>query len=114
LRVFFFKIASNRVQIARRLRDRHARFQSAQSRPTLMIVASEHPWFLCNFAQRQQHVRISAELKLGWEYAYDLALQSIDQRAPAKNGRRSTKIAAPEIFTDQCDVRRACHIVCCA
>jgi hypothetical protein len=114
LRIFFLQIDGDRVEIARRLRNRHAGFESAKSRPTLVIVALQHRWFLCNFAERQQHIRIPAELKFSWEHAYDLALQPVDQHAPAKDRWRRTEIMAPEILTDQCDVRRACYIVCCA
>ena len=37
LRIFLLEIDRDRIQIARRLRDRYARFQSAESPKTLMI-----------------------------------------------------------------------------
>ena len=78
LRIFFVQIDGDCIQIAHRLRDRHTRFQPAKARPTLVIVALSHPRFLCDFAERKQHIRIPAELKFSWEHADDLALQSID------------------------------------
>jgi hypothetical protein len=39
LRIFFLQIDGNRIEIARRLRHRHTRFQSAKARKTLVIIA---------------------------------------------------------------------------
>ena len=111
LRIFFLQIDGNRIEIARRLRDRQTRFESTKSRPTLMIVALHHPWFLRNFAERQKDVRIPAKLKFGWEHSYDLALQAIDQHAPPKDRGRSGEIMSPEILADQCDIRRTRCVV---
>ena len=76
--IFFLEINSDRVEIAVRLFHADSGFQPAESPKALMIITAQHARMVCDFAERQQHIWISAELKLSRKYADYLTFQSIN------------------------------------
>src|SRR5437762_1246104 len=72
------KLACDRLEIAVRPFHADSGFQPAESPKALMIITAQHARMVCDFVQRQQHIWISAELKLSRKYADYLTFQSIN------------------------------------